>query len=128
MNRLVIDAYAWIEYFEGSEIGKKVKELLEKNDCFTVVITLAETVSKLTRKGFEAMSAVDVILGHTTILPIGEEVSIEAGKFHAEQRKKKPQFGLSDAYIYCCAKKLGAKIVTNDHHFKDFKDVIMLGE
>ena len=30
MTRLVIDAYAWIEYFEGSEIGKKVKELLEK--------------------------------------------------------------------------------------------------
>ncbi len=126
MNNILIDAYAWIEYFEGSEIGKKVKELLEKKYCFTVAITIAETVSKITRNGFDPMPAVDIILGHSTVLPVGEELSIEAGRFHAEQRKKKPQFGLSDAYIYCCAKKIDAKILTNDHHFEDFKEAIML--
>ena len=37
MTKIVIDAYAWIEYFEGSERGKKVKELLEK----TIVLQLS---------------------------------------------------------------------------------------
>ena len=43
MTKFVIDAYAWIEYLEGSEEGMKVSEIIEDdlNDVFTSSATVA---------------------------------------------------------------------------------------
>ena len=32
MNVFVIDAYAWVEYFEGSSLGEKVKDIVENSE------------------------------------------------------------------------------------------------
>ena len=41
----VIDSYAWIEYFRGSEQGKSAKEYIESMDSVTSSITIAELYS-----------------------------------------------------------------------------------
>ena len=49
MTNLVLDAYVWVEYLEGS--NERVKGFLEKNEMlFTNVLTIAEVVSKAKRK------------------------------------------------------------------------------
>ena len=48
----MIDAYAWIEFFAGSEKGCKVKEMMENADeVFTPGTVLAEVARKYIREG-----------------------------------------------------------------------------
>ena len=46
---VVLDTYAWVEYFRGSERGLVVKEFLEKGEVVTPSITLAELARKYKR-------------------------------------------------------------------------------
>ena len=42
-------------------------------------------------------------------------------------KKKIRDFGLIDAIILTTARKLKAKVVTGDPHFKKFKEVVFIG-
>ena len=127
MTKYVIDAYAWIEYLDGSTKGKKVAALLENNDeTYTCALTLGEVVSKVARMGKDAKIAYDVLISNSQILSVDEEISLQAGLVHYEMRKTSKDFGLADAYILATARKLKSKIVTGDPHFKGLKDAIMV--
>jgi predicted nucleic acid-binding protein len=41
-------------------------------------------------------------------------------------RKNSKDFGLADAYVLATARKLKAKILTGDEHFKPVKEAIMI--
>ena len=45
---------------------------------------------------------------------------------HTEMRKTEKDFGLADAYVLATARKLKAKILTGDPHFKNVKDAILM--
>ncbi len=49
----VIDSYAWIEYFKGSEHGKRAKKYIESGYCVTPTIVLAELSDKYHREGWK---------------------------------------------------------------------------
>ena len=127
MTKYVIDAYAWIEYLDGTEAGKKVTAILENNnDTYTCAVTLAEVVSKVARKNKDAKIAHDVLLSNSQIVCVDEELSLQAGLLHSEMRKTAKDFGLADAYILATAIKLKAKILTGDTHFKPIKEAVMI--
>jgi len=127
MTKHVIDVYAWIEYLDGSNSGKKVASLLETNDeAYTCAITLGEVVSKVARMGKDAEIAYDVLLSNSQIITANEELSLDAGLIHCEMRKTRKDFGLADAYILATARKLKSKIVTGDPHFQGLKAAIMI--
>ncbi len=127
MTKHVIDAYAWIEYIDGSPKGKKVVSILEDNDeIYTCAITLGEVVSKVARMGKDAKIAYDVLLSNSQIVTVDEEISLQAGLVHCEMRKASKDFGLADAYILATARKLKSKIVTGDPHFQGVKEAILL--
>jgi predicted nucleic acid-binding protein len=110
MTKHVIDAYAWIEYLDGSEAGKKVASIIENDDeLYTCAITLGEVVSKVARKGKDAKIAYDVLLSNSQIISVDEELSLQAGLIHCEMRKTIKDFGLADAYILAAARKLKLK-------------------
>ncbi len=52
MTRYVLDSWAWIEYFEGSRKGERVKEIIldSRNDIFTHCVSVAEIISKAEKK------------------------------------------------------------------------------
>jgi len=55
MNReYVVDAYAWIEYLIGSEIGARVKVILEdeNNGIYPSAVTLGEVRHRKRRKEY----------------------------------------------------------------------------
>jgi predicted nucleic acid-binding protein len=127
MTKHVIDAYAWIEYLDGTDTGRKLTEILENSDSvYTCAVTLAEVVSKVARKGKDAKIAYDVLLSNSQIVCVDEELSQQAGLLHSEMRKTSKDFGLADAYVLATARRLKAKILTGDAHFKSLKEAIMI--
>ena len=100
MSKHVIDAYAWIEYLDGSEAGRKVSALLENNDeTYTCAMTIAEVVSKVARKGKDVKAAYDILLSNSQIVNVDEELSLQAGLLHCEMRKALKDFGLAHSIV-----------------------------
>ena len=126
-ERIIVDAYAWIEYLDGTRRGEKLRDLLETEaELYTSTVTLAEVVSKAARTGRDHKTAHRIISGNSTIVEADEQLSIETGLLHAEIRATIRDFGLSDAYVLATARKLDAKVLTGDPHFKDIGNAIMI--
>ena len=128
MPKFVIDSFAWIEYFIGSKKGELVKEILdnEKNEIFTSILTVAEVASFTKRENKNAKEKCNDIVNISTIYGVDVDFAAEAGILHAEIRKRIKDFGLADIFVLLSARKLGAKIVTGDPHFRNFNEAIMI--
>jgi predicted nucleic acid-binding protein len=125
--KLFFDSSAWIEYFEGSLNGEKVYNFLKgKNEVYSISIIISEIVSKAKRMNQDFEIPFRAIMRNSKFFEVAPEIAREAGVFHAEMKKKKRDFGLVDATIWVVAEKLGAKLVTCDYHFKNFKNVVFL--
>ena len=121
--KYVVDSYAWIEYFKESKEGIGFGKIIDdvENEIFSSIITIAEVCSVFKRENRNPDMAYTSILDLSEIYFLNPELSKEAGIVHAEIRKKIKDFGLADAFILLTARKLGAKILTGDPHFKGLK-------
>ena len=124
---MMVDSFAWMEYFMGTEKGKKVKEIIESDEIlYTSPVILAEIYSKSQRTDGRGKERVEFILKRCVVVELDEEIGIEAGKIHAEMKPKVKDFGMIDALILASANKKGLKVLTGDKHFEHFENVIML--
>ena len=122
-----VDTFAWIEYLEGSKIGEGVNKILKgKSEIYVIPLIISEVVSKVKRKNGNADTAYDCVIKNSKVFEITPRVSKKIGILHAEMRHKMPTFSLADASIICSAESLGAKILTKDNHFKEFKETILI--
>lgn len=128
MSRYVIDAYAWIEYLIGSDLGVKVNEILEQEnvEVYTCAVTVAEVISKVAREKQDVEKAYDLLLSNSQIVNADEELSKSTGVLHAELRQTEKDFGLADAYVLATARRLKSKVLTGDPHFKHLKEAVMI--
>lgn len=128
MTNFVIDAYAWIEYLNGSEKGKKVAEILEKEDdeFFTPSTAVAEIISKTLKENKDMNIALNHINNLSTVFQITSELGVLAGQIHFENKKKNKEFGMLDAFVAATAQKIDAKILTGDPDFKSFKNAVFI--
>jgi len=128
---MLIDSFAWIEYFMGTDKGIEVKKIVDDTTiAYTSPIIIAEIYSKSIRTdGIEkAEERKDFILHRCVFVPADEEIALEAGKIHAQMKKKVRDFGLADAFILATANKKNTRILTGDPHFKGIENVEFLGE
>ena len=123
-----MDAYAWIEYLDGTARGMTIGNLIEspKHEILTLSVTLAEVVSKFLRSGKDSQVAVTAMSRNSTVVPVTAELAVLAGELHAEARKKQKDFGLADAFILATAKTRISRILTGDPHFKDYREADMV--
>ena len=126
--RYVIDSYAWIEYFRGTSKGKKVKEILESQPCFTPSIVIAELSNKYAKQNYVFWETdLQFIAENSSIIALDKEIANTAGKIKVAVRKKyKTDFGLADAIILSTARQINAKVVTGDTHFEELGNVEFL--
>ena len=111
----------------GTEKGEKVREVVESNvQLYTSPIVIAEIYSKSLRTNGRAEERERFIVERCAIIPIDEEIAIEAAKIHAEAKKTMEDFGLADAFILASARYRNVKVLTGDPHFENFSDSIML--
>jgi predicted nucleic acid-binding protein len=127
-KRFVVDAYAWVEYLIGSKCGSKVAAFFgeENNEAYTCAVTVAEVISKAARDGQDVEAAYDILLSDSQVVSVNEEISKEAGVLRAEMRKTEKDFGLADAYVLATARRLKAKVLTGDLHFKSVREAVLI--
>jgi predicted nucleic acid-binding protein len=103
-----------------------LKNLENNDETYTCAVTFAEVISKIARMGKDQKISYDVLQSNSQVVSVDEELSLQAGLLHCEMRKTEKDFGLADAYILATARKLRAKILTGDPHFKSLKKAIMI--
>ncbi|MBI2573742.1 PIN domain-containing protein [Candidatus Woesearchaeota archaeon] len=128
MTSFVVDASAWVEYFNGSKKGEKVKSILEndENKIYTNIITIAELSSFFEKKEMNFSEARKIILSISSIYTMDVKFAEEVGKIHTKIRKERTKFGLADAFVLHTAQVLSAMAVTADEDFRGFSEVLMI--
>jgi predicted nucleic acid-binding protein len=128
LSKYVVDAWAWVEYLIGSEFGAKLREILDENgsEVYTCAVTLGEVVSKVVMEGRDVEAAYTLLLSNSQVVNVNEELSKQAGLLHCEMRKTLKDCGLADAYVLATARKLKAKVLTGDIHFKGAKEAVLI--
>ena len=136
MAKIVIDAYAWIELFVGSEKGLKVKEILESADeVYTPGTVLAEIARKYLQEGADDKTVdarLEVIASASNIVHVDVGIALEAARCYIElltcaKKSKLSTPSLFDAIVLATGRLLRSKIVTGDKHFKNFSETVWVG-
>lgn len=122
----VIDTFAWIEYFAGSERGEKARLFIEKGDAITPALVIAEFTDKYLREGIDPNERLKFMRTKTMVAPLDDEIAEAAGRINAERRTKVKGWGLADSCILATARTRGSKVVTGDGHFIGLGDAILI--
>lgn len=131
MNKILLDTYAWIEYLEGSEEGKRVKKVLEnETDIYTALVSIAELSDAFHRGDvetkFDWSEILDYIQLNSIIVELNETEMASAGVLKVDRRKKSDDFGLMDAIILESSRKIDAELMTGDPHLTEEDNAIAL--
>ena len=70
----VLDSYAWSEFFDGTQQGKKVKTLLDNYNIATSVIALAELSDKCSRENRDFQPLMLLIQTKAVIIPLTSDI------------------------------------------------------
>ncbi len=106
--KTVVDSYAWIEHFLGSEKGGKTNEILQNSDeIYTPDIVLAEIARKYAREGVEdniIQLRLQQIEDASNIVALNAEIALLAAKCYLEMQANTKKLkltlpGLFDAII-----------------------------
>ncbi|TMI07821.1 type II toxin-antitoxin system VapC family toxin [Candidatus Bathyarchaeota archaeon] len=119
---VVLDSFAWIEYFNGTSAGEKVQGFLETGRALTPAIVVAELSEKHKRLNREFGPKYDFMNARTSIVPLEEELARAAGELNFERKKRAKGWGMADSIVLATARRSKAIMVTGDPHFKDLAD------
>lgn len=122
---VLIDSWAWVEFFAGSRIGEEVRDYVMDESLEIIIssINLAE-IYRIALDRFDESNAEmrrRAMLSRCFLIPVDEEIAIQGARFRHERN-----WGMGDALIYATAVREGAKVLTGDPHFKGLKDTIFL--
>ncbi len=117
---LLLDTYAILELFSGSEIGLQVKELIEnEGEILISSLTIYEAGTFIERKYGKEISEeyLRSIEDHWSIVDVDREVARSAISL-----KMKFKLPMADCLIYASARKNNARIVSGCKHFRSISD------
>jgi len=125
---MILDSFAWIEFFNGTEKGRKVANFLLKEKCYTCLVSISEIIEWSFKNHFENKIEKHMfyIKNLSTIVDFNEDIVMLAGKLNYKRKKNVKDWGMLDSFILSTAVLNNLKILTGDEHFKDLPDVIML--
>lgn len=126
MTEYLLDTWAWIEYFEGSQIGKKIDEILKSEQkVYTSIVSLAELSDNYHRKeiitGYSWEEVQTFIEKNSEIMEVKPSIATKAGKIKSEEREKMTDFGLMDAIILETGRKNNLRLISGDKHLRNKK-------
>jgi predicted nucleic acid-binding protein len=120
--KYIMDSYAWLEYFMGTDMGKRVKEIVdsEADEKLTPSICLAEIYAKIlrTEDAEKAELRREFIKSRSALIPLTEELAVDAAKADVAMKKKVQGWGLADSIVLSTARNRDGKVVTGDLHFR----------
>ena len=122
---VLVDSWAWIEYFKGSTPGLKAGEIIESGRKLLLsTINISEIYFFLLRnKPAEADKLINFVLSSSFVISIDSRIALKAAKIKQIQK-----LGLADAIVIATAEENNATILTGDDDFKNSKNVIYIGK
>jgi predicted nucleic acid-binding protein len=123
---MLLDTSAWIEFFIGSEKGKRVKEVLYTYNCYSSIVTLAEVTNWALKEDRDVKVLVEAIKHLSNIIKLDDDISVLAGKLNFGRKKSNKKWGMLDSFILASGTIYGLKVLTKDNDFKDISDAEML--
>jgi len=120
---MLLDTSAWIDFFQGTEKGAKVKNVLKEDKCYTSIVSIAEIVNWCEKNNIDKKYYLDVIEKSSFIINLKKDIVILAGIINYENKIKIKNWGMLDSFIYATGRIYKLKILTLDHHFKDLEGV-----
>ena len=121
---VLIDSWAWIEYWKGGKLAEQAAEYIEGDEESVVsAINLAEVYFWIARFYDEgtASGRLATIEKRCHVVAVERDTAIEAAKI-----KRKDKLGLADSLVLATARQVGGRVVTGDPDLKGFKDVVFL--
>jgi predicted nucleic acid-binding protein len=131
----VIDSSGWIEYFAGTSKGSAIGGMLG-SEAATPSIALAEIARKYRREGAQPSQVrkrLIFIEANSKIVDIDAEMAIDSARAFEELSEKAKREGirsasLTDAIVLATARRLKARLITTDRHFKGLSETHYIGE
>ena len=123
---MLLDTSAWIEFFIGSPEGRQVRKVLEEQDCYTSMGSLAEIIDWAIKEEADALYLIKTVKQLSTIIVIDEDIAVLAGRLNNERKKTVKKWGMLDSFILATGTLYGLKILTKDRDFRDLPDVTIL--
>lgn len=128
--KYVMDSYAWLEYFMGTEAGKRVNTIVESeaDEKLTPSICMAEIYAKVlkTEDQDKAELRRAFIKSRSALVALTEDLAVEAAKLDVEMKQRISGWGLADSIVLSTARNRSGKVVTGDAHFKGLPEVYMI--
>ncbi len=123
---MILDTSAWIEFFVKSDKGLKVKDALNRERCYTSIVTISEISNWAMKQNVSHEELIDIVIQTTHILPLNLSTARLAGELNYKRKKKIKDWGMLDSMILATALAYDLKILTKDSHFKDLDNAEML--
>lgn len=120
---ILLDTSAWIEFFNGSEAGERVKQLLASEASYTSAISIAEVAKWAKQNGKDIDAYNEALKTNSQIIPLEEYILKEAGVKYLELRKISKDIGMIDVIIYTTAQLHGLELITHDSDFDKMEKV-----
>ena len=124
----IVDSFAWVEYFRGTDAGRVVADEIEASAVGTPLVVVAELRDKYVREHLPDWSRDLAFIKEMTVLvPEDELIAVRAGEMKNRMRTEgRRDFGLIDGIIYETAREADAILVTGDTHFRGVRGVRFL--
>jgi predicted nucleic acid-binding protein len=128
MLLMLLDASAWVEFFQGTEKSKKVESVLKTEENFTSIVSIAEIVNWCLRNDIRDMITIyaEGIKKGSRILDLSESIALAAGELNFDRKKTFKNWGMLDSFIVATSLLYDLRILTKDSQFKDLPNVEML--
>lgn len=121
---VLIDSWAWIEYWKGGENADAAAVYIEGTEKALISsVNIAEVhFWVLNHYGDDVaeQKSKSMVRRSYTVVPVAE-IAISAAKLKAAH-----QLGLADSFVLATARSADAKVVTGDPDLKRFDDVIFI--
>jgi predicted nucleic acid-binding protein len=117
---LVLDTWAWIEYWKGNTAVRDIIEGPEHK--ITSMITIAELERFYGDDGHRMDLMIEKIKLRSRLVTVDLEIARAGGAV----RRSMKEGGIADAIIYATALRNHAKVLTGDAHFRKFSEIIFV--
>ena len=123
----LVDSSVWAEILAGSPLGKRAKEILENNECFSLDIAFAELSKWCISNNFEQGAMAELVEKSSNgIMAASKNTFLRAGAlWHMANKRnvKGRQIGLIDCIFAAVAEENDLTVLTKDRHFARFPQI-----
>ncbi len=123
---VLLDSWAWIEYFRNGEKAKEVAIYLEsEREIYISAINVAEVFRALLSSETKQLAEKLVVwmIHRSIIIPVSTEIALQSAEL-----KHKHKWGLGDSIVYATALNQKTELLTGDSDFKGMDGVIYFGK